>query len=117
MSYISIGQTSYLPTDISPYIGIDTLSNGKVVIWFDHIGARDLKRKNEQLKNVKKGNNILREQKYVLQSILDSCEAQKNNLKVVTDTIVKTVEVVDNRYRSMIVEKEVQRKRATIKLS
>lgn len=83
-----------------------------MVIWFDVYGARDVKRKNEQLISVKESNHLLREQKFVLQSMLDSCEKQKANVEYVRDTVINTVRVVDESYKKLIKENELQRRRA-----
>lgn len=107
-----ICQNIYLPIDKSSNIGLDTLESGKVVIWFDVYGARDVKRKNEQLISVKESNHLLREQKFVLQSMLDSCEKQKANVEYVRDTVINTVRVVDESYKKLIKENELQRRRA-----
>lgn len=105
-------QSTYLPINKSQNIGLDTLPSGKVVIWLDVYGARDVKRKYEQLTIVKETNNMLREQKFVLQSLLDSCEKQRTNTEIVKDTVIKTVKIVDERYKIAIEEKEQQRRRA-----
>jgi hypothetical protein len=112
ISYTGSSQSTYLHIDKSQNIGLDTLDNGKVVIWFDVYGARDIKRKHEQLIAVKETNNMLREQKYILKSMLDSCEKQRSNTIIVRDTVIKTVQVIDERYKGALIEKELQRRRA-----
>lgn len=112
VSFSTICQSTYLPIDKSSNIGLDTLENGRVVIWFDVYGSRDLKRKQEELKAIREGNHILREQKYVLKSLLDSCEKQRANVEYVRDTVINTIKVVDESYKMMIREKEFQRQRA-----